>query len=319
MIKRILNIQKVNSDGNPIEDDDAGEARFEIYQKDGSGNKIKSRIVTTSGLSYAWDYVVPDEDQKIPNNYWKDATTYYIKEVEAPKGYAAFDGEITVTLSVGDTASDVPNHGDNEKVPFNWTQTAALEANGDSDYVTVTGSPDITIYVKNDKSVDITVIKTDTENIEISGAKFTITKGSVLQTDIRVIKKDGSWDTEADRITVENGVFTIPKGGVTVLDLGVGDYTLTENEAPAGYVKTLKPVKFTAGRDGVVTYTNAADNPEPRVVSTENGKQYTIQNEPGAALPNTGGPGTRMIYLLGALLTLSAGITLVLQRRRKYY
>ena len=315
VIKRILTIQKVNSDGNPITDADAGEAQFEIYQKDTSGSKINSSTVTTSGLSYTWDYVVPDEDQKKPGDYWVDNTTYYIKEVKAPKGYAAFDGEITVTLGIEDTATDIPNLGDNEKVPYNWEQTATLGASGDSNYVTVTGSPDITIAVKNDKSIDITVIKTDTDNVEIPGAKFSITKGSAIQTDIKVIKKGGSWDNEEDRINVENGVFTIPAGGVTVLGLGAGDYTLTETEPPAGYIKTLRAIKFTAGRDGTVTYTNAADNPEPKVKPANDNKQYTVQNEPGAALPNTGGPGTTLIYLLGSILILGAGVLLWRRRR----
>ena len=40
------------------------------------------------------------------------------------------------------------------------------------------------------------------------------------------------------------------------------------------------------------------------------------ENEPGAALPATGGPGTDMIYLLGFMLTGLAGAGLVMRRRR---
>ena len=86
VIKRIIKIQKVNSAGNPITDTGEGEAQFEIYQKDTIGNKINSTTVTTSGLSYTWDYVVPDADQEVPGEYWKDATAWYLKEVSAPAG-----------------------------------------------------------------------------------------------------------------------------------------------------------------------------------------------------------------------------------------
>ena len=42
-----------------------------------------------------------------------------------------------------------------------------------------------------------------------------------------------------------------------------------------------------------------------------------VKNTPGAALPNTGGPGTDLTYLLGIMLTGLAGTGLVIRRRRK--
>jgi len=316
VIKRILTIRKIDYEGNVIDDNDAGEAVFEIYQKNESGQIINAATVTSSGGIYIWDYVVPDEDRKIPKDYWADTTTYYIKEKTAPKGYASFDGEITVTLDISDTATDIPNNGDNVKVPFNWTQTATLGASGDSQYVTVTGNGDIIVAVKNDKSVDIIVVKTDLEGREISGAKFVLLKGSALQKDIKVIKKGGSIDNKEDRISVDNGVFIIPVGGVSILGLGAGDYTLTESGAPDGYIKTLQPVKFSVDREGTVTYTNASDNPEPRVIPANDNKQYTVQNEPGVELPATGGSGTGLLYLMGILLMALAGAGLVLMHSR---
>ena len=319
VIKRVLTLRKTDSDGNLITDPDAGEATFEIYQKDGSGNKVNAVTVTTSGGEYTWDPALPDADQEVPGDYWADETTWYIREVTPPKGYAKFDGEITVTLGITDTTADIPNNGDYENVPFDWDQTASLSAAADAEYVSVTGTPDITIAVKNDKSVDIIVIKTNTDGEEIPGAQFTLTRGAALQTDITVIRKGGSADNEADHIPVENGVFIIPEGGVTILGLGAGDYTLTETEAPDGYVKTLKPVTFTIGWDGTVTYTNAVDNPEPMVTAADSNRQYTIQNEPGAALPATGGPGISLIYFLGIILTCLAGAGLMMRKRCKIW
>ena len=315
VIKRILTIRKTDSAGTLINDANAGEATFEIYQKDSSGNKINASTVTAQDGVYTWNPVTPDEDQKIPNEYWADSTTYYIKEVNPPKGYAAFDGEVTVTLDISDTATDIPNNGDHDKVPFNWEQSAVLAATGDSGYVTVTGNSDITVAVKNDRSVDIVVIKTDTDGEMIPGAKFSLAKNSQAVDDLKVIRKGGSWDVPADRITVNSGEFEIPAGGVTILGLGAGEYTLTETQAPAGYLKTVQPITFTAGRDGTVTYTNAADNPAPRVTSADSNRQYTIQNEAGAELPQSGGPGTTAFYLLGILLSLISGILLIARRR----
>ena len=44
---------------------------------------------------------------------------------------------------------------------------------------------------------------------------------------------------------------------------------------------------------------------------------FEVENESGAALPNTGGPGTGLIYLLGIMLTGLAGAGLAMRLRRK--
>ena len=44
---------------------------------------------------------------------------------------------------------------------------------------------------------------------------------------------------------------------------------------------------------------------------------FKVENTPGAALPNTGGPGTTLIYLLGIMCTGIAGVGLAMKRRRK--
>ena len=44
---------------------------------------------------------------------------------------------------------------------------------------------------------------------------------------------------------------------------------------------------------------------------------FTVENIPGAALPNAGGPGTRLIHFLGIILAGFAGLGLVMKKRRK--
>ena len=43
----------------------------------------------------------------------------------------------------------------------------------------------------------------------------------------------------------------------------------------------------------------------------------TVQNSPGESLPATGGSGTKLIYILGALMSILASAGLVMCRRRK--
>ena len=66
-------------------------------------------------------------------------------------------------------------------------------------------------------------------------------------------------------------------------------------------------VQVTAGR---------ADDPATTDTDETVNTLFSIGNTPGAALPNTGGPGTTLIYLLGILLTGFAGAGMVLKMRR---
>ena len=43
--------------------------------------------------------------------------------------------------------------------------------------------------------------------------------------------------------------------------------------------------------------------------------KITVVNEAGSQLPTTGGMGTTVLYIAGAVLVLGAGITLVVRRR----
>ena len=51
------------------------------------------------------------------------------------------------------------------------------------------------------------------------------------------------------------------------------------------------------------------------ITYVKNEKTFTVGNEPGAALPSTGGPGTRAITLAGLALTLLALAGIVQKRK----
>jgi LPXTG-motif cell wall-anchored protein len=44
---------------------------------------------------------------------------------------------------------------------------------------------------------------------------------------------------------------------------------------------------------------------------------FIIENEPGAALPNTGGPGNTPFTFLGVLATATSGTLLVVRKKRR--
>ena len=115
-------------------------------------------------------------------------------------------------------------------------------------------------------------------------------------------------------VNEETGKFTVPEGGVKVKGLAEGSYVLTEVETPPGYIKTIQNVEFSVDKVGGITDQNNTLN-EGKVTYLD--KQYKIQNEPGKELPNTGGSGTNIFYLLGIMLISIAGTGLLMRKYRK--
>ena len=108
-------------------------------------------------------------------------------------------------------------------------------------------------------------------------------------------------------------------------------YELKEISSPDGYIIANDSTYFKAIHENTNTYLRLTDqngivlvkdNDDPiidndRALVSENTLAISIKNEPGAALPNTGGSGTNLIYLLGIMLTGISGMGLEKRRRKK--
>jgi len=106
----------------------------------------------------------------------------------------------------------------------------------------------------------------------------------------------------------------------TLSQLPDGTYKLTEVYVPAGYINTLGDVIFKIEEGKMTMVTNIEEGSKISFVPASSGAiptsdLLTITNEPGAALPNTGGPGTRLFTILGNILILGAGVLLWRRRR----
>ena len=152
-----------------------------------------------------------------------------------------------------------------------------------------------------------------------------------------------------------NDVFTTGKvtsddtGRLTINGLDEGKYYLKELKAPNGYIKDQKvievvitaeyePVHVKEVVDGVeveydtnqlssytvtvggseTTYSIAhslSDITESQVKRDPDSSDREIVNTKGVELPSTGGMGTTIFYIIGAVLVIGAGIVLVTRRR----
>lgn len=117
---------------------------------------------------------------------------------------------------------------------------------------------------------------------------------------------------------------TDDKGIIEATGLNAGEYTITEIIAPEGYNLLKDPinVKITCGLpeaiikgDETCTWTYKDGNNTVGEVQSDGTVVITIQNNSGAVLPETGGIGTTLFYVIGAILVVGAGILLITKKR----
>ncbi|MBQ8503563.1 MAG: SpaH/EbpB family LPXTG-anchored major pilin [Clostridia bacterium] len=155
--------------------------------------------------------------------------------------------------------------------------------------------------------VDLIINKTDEDNKALAGAEFAV--------------KDADGNTIATGTSDDNGkvAFTWTNG------VGLKDgetYTIVETKAPAGY-NEAKDITFTVTCTDPTTGTDctwSSDNTLVTFTATDGADvddyfETTIKNTTGSLLPETGGIGTTIFYIVGALLVVGAVVILISKKR----
>ncbi|MBD9044124.1 MAG: LPXTG cell wall anchor domain-containing protein [Solobacterium sp.] len=150
--------------------------------------------------------------------------------------------------------------------------------------------------------------KTDnTKKDGLAGAVFTLKKDGETNTINFASEKTDEINGDVYRVakTDDANITTNKSGKFTIKGLGAGTYYLTETKQPDGYNKLKNPVTVVIDNDGNVKVDGANADP------------VKVLNKTGTVLPSTGGAGTTMIYLAGAVLVLGSGVVLATKRRVK--
>ncbi len=121
-----------------------------------------------------------------------------------------------------------------------------------------------------------------------------------------VAKGNGKTETNVVGTVMEDGT-------VTFKGLGAGEYTITETKTLPGY-NTIDPIKFNLTFDASTTPMFKSDN-DKVTVGDDNMLDTSIENKKGSLLPSTGGIGTTIFYIVGAVLVIGAAILLVTKKR----
>ena len=166
-------------------------------------------------------------------------------------------------------------------------------------------------YTTHDQTQTFTygfdLVKTDSSNRLLDGAEFRIYDAAEGGNEVAVVLMDDGVTYRRARDD-ETGVSIVVKDGmVRVVGLDNGTYYLEETVTPAGYNQLAARQKFIIS-DGNL---DAVFNGE--VFSTGSGVH--VVNKTGTMLPETGGIGTTLFYVIGGVLVAAAVVLLVTRKR----
>lgn len=220
---------------------------------------------------------------------------------------------------------------------LNKNAVIGLPGNVNKSKLTYTNSPnatdehDSTSDTPEDKVVvftyelDVTKVDGADTTKKLKDAEFVLKNadGKFLKVDANG-KVEGWVAAQADATTLK----TPENGKIVIIGLDEGTYSLVETKAPANYNKLTNPIelKITADyledrqnwdgtADGIRALKIEVDGEEKTGNTTTGIVATDVINNAGTVLPSTGGMGTTIFYIVGAVLVIGAGVLLVTRRR----
>ncbi len=117
------------------------------------------------------------------------------------------------------------------------------------------------------------------------------------------VKADSDDQTKTATISAKLGTTLNVRG------LAAGTYYLTELTTAEGYNLLTQDIVIVIDANGNATVTGNSD------LFSASGDKITVVNNSGTVLPSTGGMGTTILYIVGGIMVLIAGVYLVTKRR----
>lgn len=160
----------------------------------------------------------------------------------------------------------------------------------------------------------------------LSGAKFKLKNSGDKWAVVDSNGKVSHWDTEENATELESGA----DGLFKVIGLDAGTYYLKETAAPSAEYNLLKDLvkveieantangqNWTSGdaKDALIDLTVKADGTPGTADENSGIGTIKIANNKGGVLPETGGRGVKLFYIIGSVLVLGAVVLLVTRRR----
>ncbi len=253
----------------------AGATKYIVHDKMEKGLTLNANSIAIEGLTKGADYTVATT--------CADGCTFEITFTQNYLDTITADTDIVITYSavLNKDAEIVTETNDNTT----WL------VYGDNATATEESKTQTLTYYFNLKKVD-------TDGKQLEGAEFTLSNADGV---ISFVEIDGGYRVaEAGEA---NTTTKIVAGAVVIKGLDADDYTLTETKAPAGYNLLDDSIEVTVSK-ATVGETIEYEAAEEKVI-----------NKTGSLLPETGGIGTTIFYIVGALLVVGAVVILVSKKR----
>ncbi len=272
--------------------------------------KVVFHDTLSKGLTYNKDAVVKIDGVDKTASFTvtptvnADGTTTLTVSCDDVKALGADDSSV-ITVEYTATLNEnavLGSAGNPNKVKLEYSNNPNKSETGNNE----TGNtPEDVVIVFTYKTI---INKVDGQGNPLTGAEFTLEKYN---------KETDEWEAIT---VVKNGEGTT----FTFSGLDDGKYRLTETKTPAGY-NTIDPIEFTITAEHDVL----SDNPALTSLSgnattgeltftsntTDGSLSADVVNKAGSTLPETGGMGTTLFYVLGGALVLCAGVLLVTKKR----
>jgi len=243
----------------------------------------------------------PKPDNTIPTGKSTDKITKtYVTELKLTKYGDKVEAGKELANAIFQLTGDIKTTGVTTATNFVESATGNYYKLTDGTYTTEKPQPEV-------KDAHDNVVMASNENLYES-------------TTVKYALKEVTTYTEITK-KVDRTIKTGSDGVITFTGLSEGTYTLTELKAPDGY-NTVDPITFTIGctlpasiTTGNETCTWTSNNAAVTVDGTTGKLQTNVVDKEGNTLPSTGGVGTTVFYVLGSVLVVAAGVTLVTRKR----
>lgn len=289
----------------------------------------------------------------LPSDYADDFTSYYFEfsDTMTDLTYVADSAEIKVGSDVvtGDftiaydsankkltakcndlkTATNKAKYGDNVKIVLTYDATVDSTAAAPGKAVNTakivyTNDPNTNSHGNTTPdettvfNIKLIVNKVDESDKALDGAEFTLYKWNATTSAYEATGTKGTTSASGNN-NAQGNATTADVHTWTGLD--TGKYKLVETKTPTGY-NTMADKEFeivgTSKEDTGVAKIVSLNSTGDLVITgnTATGTLTSnIQNQKGSELPETGGMGTTILYILGGALVVIAGVLLVTRRR----
>ena len=323
-----------DSDNVSIGDTVTYTVRFKTSNYYGAGEDAKEIV------SYTIEDTLPDflsdvnVTSIIVDNDGNDTTTKDQATVTAQ-----FDTNKKIAIDWYDEANSKFLYNNGATVTITYTakvtEKAAIDGNGNTNKITVTwttknGTEPGPGELKQEETIytyAIALKKVNNKGTALPGAVFQFP--FYVQT---TPDANGAYiyagTTPGEGLT--NQITTPDSGVIVVKGVKSGTYEIKEVTAPAGYNKLTAPVTVEAKKTGQTsTHTTVYLDENGNTTNTQTEKTIEVNvdietiaatavvvvNKAGTELPSTGGMGTTIFYVLGAVLVVGAGVLLVTKKR----